>query len=362
MTVKGKTILHVITVSSEGGAQSVVVNLANAQCRENTVYVISSADGGAWKALDERVNIISIKQLRKKIGPWDFIVWLKLLFYGMRLRPDIVHLHSSKIGVLGRLAFSSKKIVYTVHGFDSIRVANRRFLFLEKKLQHFCRYIVGVSRYDEQNLQAEGIRRNVVRINNAVSDVSLDTVSDANSSRLAMIEGLRKRGYKKIIMTIAREEKPKRMDLFFEIARRLPLYAFVWTGNELDHEKPDNVFLLGMLPQAYQLLSGCDVYMLCSDFEGMPMSIIEALSLGRPVVASRVGGIQELLDGRNGETVVNEAEAFIAAIEGFCTDEQRWKNASLAARETYLAGFTVDKMTEGYDRIYASTLSSAVAP
>ena len=145
-------ILHIITRSSLGGAQSVVVNLANHQVKENEVYVISSSGGEAWKALDKNVRVITIPELKREICPADVIVLLKLFFYRFKYRPHVVHLHSSKIGVLGRIAFSPFKTIYTVHGFDSIRLANRKFLFLEKILQFWCKFIVGVSKYDFDNL------------------------------------------------------------------------------------------------------------------------------------------------------------------------------------------------------------------
>ena len=80
-------IFHVITLSSVGGAQSVVVNLANRQVLDNEVYVISSADGEAWKALDPRVRTIGIKQLHREISWRDAFVLLRLIWCRLRLRP-----------------------------------------------------------------------------------------------------------------------------------------------------------------------------------------------------------------------------------------------------------------------------------
>lgn len=126
-------IFHIITLSSVGGAQSVVVNLANAQVEKNEVWIISSNSQEAWKALKPEVKVIGIKQLKRAISLLDIIVGLKLIYYRVKYRPDIIHLHSSKMGALGRLVFSSRKTLYTVHGFDSIRVANR-FFFINRKI------------------------------------------------------------------------------------------------------------------------------------------------------------------------------------------------------------------------------------
>jgi glycogen synthase len=86
----------------------------------------------------------------------------------LQYKPDIIHLHSSKAGILGRLAFPKSKIVYTVHGFDSIRLAYRKFLPLERFLQRRCKAIVGVSHYDENNLKDEHITHNIVCVYNGI--------------------------------------------------------------------------------------------------------------------------------------------------------------------------------------------------
>ncbi len=216
-------IFHVITLSSVGGAQSVVVNLANRQVLDNEVYVISSADGEAWKALDPRVRTIGIKQLHREISWRDAFVLLRLIWCRLRLRPDIVHLHSSKIGALGRIAFAPRKTLYTVHGFDSIRVANRKFLGIEKRLQRRCSAIVGVSRYDLDNLRAEGITHNVSFVYNGIADCG-PGAETASPQAAARLKELRTR-YEKIVMCIARDDAPKRMDLFLDTAARFPQYA-----------------------------------------------------------------------------------------------------------------------------------------
>lgn len=353
MKTRNKRILHAITVSSVGGAQSVVVNLANSQCEYNEVFVLSSASGEAWKALDSRVHVISVKELHRAISLWDIIVFCKLIYWRVRLRPDIIHLHSSKMGMLGRLVFPNNKTIYTVHGFDSIRVANRSFLFLEKLLKNWCRYIVGVSKYDVKNLQDEGIIKNVKFVYNGVEDFSSDIPSAQNASLLARLVGFRGE-YKRVIMSIARDDAPKRLDIFLEIARKMPEYAFVWVGNSKDYSTPDNVMLLGQVPMGYQLLAASDLFILCSDYEGLPMSIIEAQLFSKPVVSSRVGGVTEILDGNNGFAVDNTADSFREAIQRIFETDSIYHNYSFLSRKTYEKCFSLVNMVNGYDDLYSS--------
>ena len=350
-------IFHVITLSSVVGAQSVVVNLANAQVMEgNEVWVVSSAGGEAWKALRPEVKVIGIRQLRRSIGWRDGIVLLKLFYLRWKYRPDVVHLHSSKTGALGRLAFSSRKTVYTVHGFDSIRIANRFFLPIEKALKRRCSRIVGVSRYDEKNLVAEGIRKKVTYVYNGIDDKSVVDIEKVNGGIREEMQRIRQK-YKKVVMSIARDDRQKKIDLFIETARLLPDYAFVWIGNSDNHAKGENVFLMGQIPLAWQLLEYADVFVLPSNYEGLPMSIIEALAFGRPVVASDVGGISELLDGRNGFAVENDAGVMAAKIRYILDAPERYNAMAQCARQTYLEKFTVVQMVEGYDSIYREIIT-----
>ena len=346
-------IFHVITLSSLGGAQSVVVNLANEQSKNNDVYVLSSSSGEAWAELSDSIHIIKIKELRRNISWRDAIVFVKLLYYKIKYKPDIIHLHSSKMGALGRLAFPTKKTLYTVHGFDSIRVANRKFLRIERLLQGYCSAIVAVSKYDVKMMAEEGIK-NVICIYNGIRDLKYLTPDEVWSRRYAeQISVIRSR-YKKIVICIARDDPQKDVDLFLRVASMFngDGVAFVWVGNKREYSATENTFFVGPVPMGYRLLVYADLFVLMSHFEGLPMSIIEAMSMGKPVVASDVGGISELLDGRNGFAVRNDVDAFTEKIRFVLETPERYKLMSERARLMYEQSFTVDKMAAEYGKIY----------
>lgn len=163
-------IFQIVTLSELGGAQSIVVNLSNALSREHEVIVIAGeGDGKMFQMLKADIKHIKLNTLKRKISPIDEIRTI-CSFYKLYLkyRPDIIHLHSSKAGILGRLVFPKNKIIYTVHGFDSIRLAYRKYLPVERFLQNRCKAIVAVSRYDAENLKAEHINHNVRCIYNGI--------------------------------------------------------------------------------------------------------------------------------------------------------------------------------------------------
>ena len=150
----------------------------------------------------------------------DLKVFFELKKVINKMSPDIIHLHSSKAGVLGRLVslFHHKRIIYTVHGFDSIRVKHRKFLPLEKFLQRFCGAIVAVSNYDKNNLVSEKITKNVSSVYN--------DISESNITPINQLQGFNKK--RKTILTIARIAPPNNLELFLKTAKELPQYDFLW--------------------------------------------------------------------------------------------------------------------------------------
>lgn len=345
-------IFHVITVSEFGGAQSVVANLIQGSSDEDEVFILYGGDGESWKYLTKKVRLIRISEHRKQISYKDIFLALRLFALRLKYKPDIVHLHSSKMGAIGRIVFNPKTIVYTIHGFDSIRKAFRKFLIVEKLLKNRAAKIVGVSQYDVDCLHEEGISDNVALVYNGVIDhMAEDTQSLEDFGLKNKLENI-KSDYSKTVMCISRISAQKKFDLFLDIAKEKPEYAFVWIGNKKPLTGlPPNVFCLGETYSAYVYLKYADVFILPSNYEGLPISLLEALSLAIPVVASHVGGIGEILDGNNGFAVENSVELFISKIDYVLQD---YVNQSMRvnAREFYLKNFTIDKMIEGYTSIY----------
>jgi len=337
-------IFQVITLSELGGAQSVVINLANALAAENEVFVIAGGNGAMWNALSPNVKQLRIKQLKRSISPLDIIVWVKLIYYYFKFKPDIINLHSSKIGLLGRLAFPKSKTFYTVHGFDSIRVAYRQFLPLEKMLSKRA-HIIAVSDYDKENIHAEGISSPVESIYNGIATVSKDAIGKAAD--------IMKADKKFKVLCVARLAAPKRFDIFVETAKMLPDISFYWAGNpEPVSDVPDNVHCLGLVTNAAALNHLTDVFMLSSNFEGMPISILEALCCGKPVIASAVGSIPDVLKYENGFAVDNDSKQFASKIDKLSNDKALYNKMSAAAKLSYSENFTLETMVDKYYKLY----------
>lgn len=342
-------ILQVITQSELGGAQTVVVQLANNLSKEHDVVLVAGqGDGKMWDMVNDKVVRENCPHLQRSISlKNDFLAAIELRRLYKKYRPDIIHLHSSKAGTLGRIVFPSKKIVYTVHGFDSIRLAFRKFLPIEKCLQYFCKAVVGVSKYDERNLRTEKIDKNVFTVYNGI--IIPDTNNLTNIPQFIT--------EKPIVLSIARVAAPKRADIFIEVARILPKYEFIWVGNQCEITEygtlPSNCHFVGNIPNAGALCSKADLLMLSSDYEGLPMVILEAMSFGKPVVASNVGGISEIVrNDINGYTIENNAQLFAEKIQCLLENRDVYSKFSQNAFGLFCDKLTVDKMEQGYLDIY----------
>lgn len=344
-------IFQIITVSEYGGAQTIVADLVKNLSPEHEVFLLYGGNGEAWSKLGNNFTHIKLNDHRKEVSYKDIMLLLKLFYYRLKYRPDVVHLHSSKMGALGRIAFSPRKIVYTVHGFDSIRTAFRKFLTIEKRLRNRAFRIIGVSQYDVNMMKEEGISKNVECIYNGVEDHYLNK-ANKNDYITIELENI-KQTFPKIVMCISRISKQKKFDLFLDIAKEMPQHAFVWIGNKERIENlPPNVFCMGEAHSAFSYLKYADTFILPSNYEGLPISLLEALAFGVPVVASAVGGITEVLDGKNGFAVENDINLFTDKIDEILTVENTQKTMSDYARQSYLSNFTIEKMVNGYKTVY----------
>lgn len=349
--------MHIVTRADLGGAQSVIMALNSCLLeRDDTVICVAAKNGNFWNILDNRVTKVPLESLQREVS---LIKDLLSIFHFIKLRkkynPDIVHLHSSKAGLLGRIAFlfSKRKIIYTVHGFDSILRAYRLFLPLEKMLKFHCKKIIAVSDYDRFALIRNNIK-NVITIHNGIDDLTLKSYKPEKGVK-DILQNL-KNSNKKIIMSIARLSNQKKFDLFEEIASKMDSnrYAFVWIGNQQTViSSYDNVFCLGEIKDAAQYLRSADIFLLTSNYEGLPISIIEAQCFSIPVVSSDVGGCNEIIkNGYNGFCVENDSDKFVEKIRDILDNFNLYIQMSINSRKRYLEFFTSQKMALQYIKVY----------
>ena len=365
-------ILHLVTRSEPGGAQSLVRTLAEAQRAAGNQVAIAhgpEGDGEAFRGMDDGIGRLQIPDLVRAVSPIREIKAIaEIAALYRKWKPDIAHLHTSKAGALGRLAagfgprgaIDPRRIVYTMHGYDQLRVENRKLLAADKALRARCGAVVAVSRLDADAMERDGYH--VILIPNGVPDPATPRaeVSAAAVRRPGVVQRLqhlRSEGLP-IAITVAREARPKRIDLARDIARltagRLQV---VWIGGDPRPDDPPNFHALGAIPDAASYFSSADLFFLASDHEGMPLSVLEALAAGLPVVASAVGGIPEILQAAPGEpscgrAVPNEAAPFVAALMEITGNSNSRKEMSDLSRRRWSERYSDLAMAGRYATLY----------
>lgn len=376
-----KKILFCITLPDIGGAQIVVYNIISSLNQSKyDITLVTSREGfltNKVKKLNEKsgskIVITIIPSIKREISLSHDIATLYLLYKLMKTNNfDIVHLHSSKVGILGRFAAWAAKtpmIVFTAHGWgiNEHQGKIKQFLFglAEKMASRLCTRIVCVSNYDF----SKGIRKKWIKkgnscvIYNGVENFISKEMECSNENKAA------KKSY--LIGTIMRLEEPKDPIFTIQVFREVNLRfgsnirLMIVGDGRLRHEcikiiddlgLDADIDLLGECEDAKNKISDFDIFTLFSKSEGLPISIIEAMLVGKPIVASNVGGIPELVkDSKNG-FLVKEQNILEAAqyIEILLKNLHLREKMGSRSKKIAMLNFTKENMVSAYEDIYLS--------
>lgn len=303
-------ILYCITSSSWGGAQLHVLELcADQLARGNEVTFIVGNKGPLLDKVKQLkgVKVILLPSLVREISPTNdikAIVELRKIIKSES--PDIVHLHSSKAGVIGRLSSiglrKKIKVIFTVHGWAftdgvSSRLKKSLYRIIEKSVRHFTDLFICVSYYDEKIGKREKVldsTSNVKVIHNGAVTPSEQSINYSVHTPLRLV-------------MIARFSPQKDQETLINAVTNLPKNSykltFVGDGETLQTNKElaskyglnHNIKFVGFKDDISNELINNDVYILSTHYEGLPISIIEAMSYGLPILATNVGGNSEMV-------------------------------------------------------------------
>lgn len=283
--------------------------------------------------------------LGRSVRPGDDVAALGRLVAEMRrFRPHIVHTHTAKAGVLGRVAASITRtpaLVHTfhghlLHGYFSPRVT-RAVVAVERQLARRSTRLVAVGAQVRDDLLAARIGR-PDQYAVVPPGISLPPAPTRAAARATL--GLPADAV--VVSLVARLTSVKRPERFVEVARRLssrhPDAVFVVVGEgdlleSLRASAPEAVRFLGWRADVEAVYAATDLAVLTSDNEGMPVSLIEAALCGVPAVATKVGSVGEVvLDGRSGWLCAPDVDALTAAVSAALDDPAALRRAGAAAR------------------------------
>lgn len=320
LPTKKTKILYVITKSNFGGAQKYVYDLARSLPRDQFEIMVALGGEGvlAEKLADAHVPTVYIPSLQRDVNPFkDFATLIALWKLFRKERPDVIHLNSAKASGLGALAgrlVLVKKIVFTAHGwaFNEDRSPLSRFLitilsWVTVLLAHKTIAVSNAVKND--TIKWPFVKDKITTIRNGISSPQFTTCDDSRCD----IESVINISFPKdafIIGTVAELHKNKgltyTLNAFAQLAPKNPhiFYVIFGEGEERatlqtfikEHGLEQRVFLLGFVKNAVQYMPGLDCFILPSIKEGLPYVLLEAGLAYRPVIATAVGGIPEIIE------------------------------------------------------------------
>jgi len=388
-------LIHIITKLELGGAQrNTLYTVKKISQDENFDVVLVSGKGGI---LDNEaseiptVKFIPLTYLVREINPLkDLAALFEILAVLIKEKPDIIHTHSSKAGILGRLAGAfynflspgqKTKIIHTYHGFGFTPQQNpiirRIFVLLEKITSAFSDKLIFVSEANRQTAVslkfADHTRHITIR-----SGVDLNFFKNFNLSDAEKLQIKSKYNIlpdEKVVLTIGPFKKQKNLADFIKVAseikRRSIKAKFIIVGDgeskkeletlaeELGVKK--EIIFAGWITSKKDLaalLKISNVFLMTSLWEGLPRSMIEAIASGVPVCANAVDGIQDIItDGITGLlSAPFDIKKSADNVEKILRDTVFAVQLSTAASKKVDDDFDIDKMVERQKKMYFDLL------
>ena len=353
-----KTILH-IAEAFGGGILTFVANLANEQSSKYNVVVAHGMRYETHKDykrfFKENIKLVRVENFDyfdQKISiRKEFAALKELRRVICKVKPDIIHMHSSQSGVLGKLASWDYKVpkVYSPHGFaflkqDTAKWKKWFYKLIEKAFAMGNCTLVASSKTEFE--EARKITRKAVLIKNGINTIILNPYREISVERKST----------GVVGMVGRALPQKNPSFFNRIAEMMPHVHFEWIGDGKlrDELKSPNIHVVGWGPreEALEYVAKSDVYIMTSLWEGMPLSLLEAMYMGKPCVVTNVVGNRDVIeDGKNGFICETE-EQFVEKINYLLNNPTEGKKIGKQAQKDVLEKYNIEIMSEEYSRIY----------
>ena len=310
----------------------------------------------------KKLEVLRIQHMGRRISPFkDFRAWVELRKVIKEVKPLIVHTHTFKAGLIGRLVGGTHKRVHTFHGhlFDdqSFSMLEKKIIIItEKFLANRTNLLISVGKKVGVEIRAQGIgtEKEWLSIAPGVKALSIIDKTQARKSLGLSTEGV-------LFGWMARMAEVKNPFLLLEIARQLPQVSFVMAGGgnlleEIKIKAPKNVTVIGWADAA-TFWSAVDCAISTSDNEGMPVALIEAQLAGVPVIATDVGSNAEVIKGGfTGIVTSKNSNELINAVKKLVADKALMHTMGKTGRDRATEEFSLKKMLDTHKQAYVSLI------
>lgn len=305
-------IVEIIPQLGSGGGERFVVDLCNELVKSNEVhllYFFRNAEANFYEGeLNKKVDV---KIIQKHSGI-DLSLVFKLRRVIKKIRPDVVHTHLNALPYvyLALLGINNVKCFHTVHN-DALKEAGTKIMLAIRKRAFKSRKVIAVTISKQSLISFENTYKMTAPLiyNGRNVDKSMHVSKDV----MQEVDEYKLDSTTKILINIAHIDEVKHQDMLVRCVKRLSLEGYdialiligrvisLNTKDKIEQENCKNVHILGEKRNPLEYLKCSDVFCLCSLFEGLPISLLEAMGLGLPSVCTPVGGIVDLIkDGKNG--------------------------------------------------------------
>lgn len=367
-------VLHIITSTNRGGAESHLLSLAGGQARlaGDTVCVVSLSPGA--DELDAAFARAGVKvvhiPLKNKYAPFGCV--LRTREFIREFQPDVVHSHLLPANIVGGLAarLSGTAHVASKHN-DEQQLNNHLWRCVHAATSSWCDdAVICLSGHVAHYMQQHGLKPGNMHVVHYAFDPSLYSRTQRD---IRAEFGVPAQSF--LVGIVARITPQKGhaflLSAFSRLLHDLPDARLMIIGRgdgtaTLDevHKQvaalhmENNVIFTGQRNDAYDIMAAFDVFALPSLWEGFGMVLLEASSLQIPIIASNVSAIPEVV-GQDGGILTPPAdiEALYAALRAMHDDLPGWKQRARQHRELMLERFSLQKLVFGTQAIYTSVLN-----
>jgi len=347
-----------------GGLENVVCNLSR-DIRDFDIEICCFDSLGVYSEELEKKGIKVSFLPRKKGVDWLYALRLSKFIKSQRI--DIIHAHNFTAWFYAGLAgfLSDKKVVYTEH--DNSYASSRHVRLISNLLKRKTAKVITVSQNVKSTFEKYSGVKEVEVVYNGIDKDVFKPVDIAEKNLRRKQYGFSENDI--LLGMVGRIDKLKNQRCLIEVLPELigkfgQNTKLILIGDGCLKESlqgkvknmhlDKNVNFMGERSDIAGLLPVLDVFLLPSLAEGLPVSVIEAMACGLAIVASRVGGIPELIqDGENGILIdPKKKEDLLQAIIKLLNDKEQRQIMGQRARNKFIESFSLDRMINNYQAIY----------